>query len=97
LWGGITKVGKWENVFNGGTTTGGHMDKRRPRLDSARQIGLKSPLTNLLTIVLMVFMGDKLVGAEFRKSERVRMFSMAERQLVGVWTNGGRSWIQRVK
>ena len=34
--GGIPKIGKWENVFNGGATTSGHMDKQRPRLDSAR-------------------------------------------------------------
>jgi len=33
---------------------------------------------NLLTVVLMVFMGDKGVGAEFRKSVRGRIFSMAE-------------------
>jgi len=45
----------------------------------------------------MVFMGDKLVGAEFRKSEMGGMFSMAEQKPVVIWTNGGHSWIQRVK
>ena len=52
---------------------------------------------NLLTVVLMVFMGDKVVGAEFRKSESGRMFSMAGRQPVVVWTKGGYSWIQRIE
>jgi len=52
---------------------------------------------NLLTVVLIIFMGDKLVGAEFRKSERGRMFSMAKQQRVVTWTNGGHSWIQRVE
>jgi len=61
---------KWENVFNGGATTSGRMDKRKPLLDSERRIGLRSNLTNHLTVVLMVFMGDKVVGAEFRKSEK---------------------------
>jgi len=54
-------------------------------------------LMNLLTVVLMVFMGDKVVGAEFRKSESGRMFSMAGRQPVVVWTKGGYSWIQRIE
>jgi len=74
----VPKIGKWENVFNGGATTSGHMDKRRLQLDSGHRICLGSHLTNLLTVVLMVFMGDKVVGAEFRKSERVGMFSRAE-------------------
>jgi len=30
---------------------------------------------NLLTVVLMVFMGDKVVGAEFRKSEGGNVFN----------------------
>ena len=33
---------KGENVFNGGATTSGRMDKGRPQLDSARRIGLRS-------------------------------------------------------
>jgi len=33
---------------------------------------------NLLTVVLMVFMGDKLVGVEFRKFTRGIMFSIAK-------------------
>ena len=77
--------------------TGGHMDKRRLRLDTACQLGLSSHLTNLLTVVLMVSVGDKVVGAEFRKSEPAEMFSMVERQPVVVWTNRGHSWIQRVE
>ena len=91
------KSEKWENVFKGGATTGGRMDKRRPQLDSAHRIGLRSLLKNLLTVVLMGFMGDKVVGAKFRKSERGGMFSMAEPQRVVVWRNGGHGWIQHVK
>jgi len=52
---------------------------------------------NLLTVVLMVFMGDKVVEVEFQKSESGRMFSMAEPQQVAVWTNGGHSSIQCIK
>ena len=37
-----SEIGNGENVFNGGATTGGRMDKRRPQVDSARQIGLRS-------------------------------------------------------
>jgi len=33
--GGIPKIGKWENVFNGGATTSCRMDEWRPQLDSA--------------------------------------------------------------
>jgi len=40
--GGSPKIRKWENVFNGGATTSGRMDKRRPRMDSACRIGLRS-------------------------------------------------------
>jgi len=40
--GGILKIGKWENVFNGGATTSSHMDKQRPQQDLARRIGLRS-------------------------------------------------------
>jgi len=50
---------------------------------------------NLLTVVLMIFMGDKVVRAEFRKSESERMFSMAEQQQPAViWMSGGHGWIQ---
>ena len=38
---------------------------------------------------MMVFIGDKVVRAEFRKLERGGMFSMAEPQRVVVGTNGG--------
>jgi len=51
VWGGIPKIGKGENVFNGGATTGCRMDKRRPRLDSARQRGLMSHPHEILTVV----------------------------------------------
>ena len=52
---------------------------------------------NLLTVLLVVFMGDKVVGAEFRKSKSGRIFSMAERQPVDIWTSRGPRWIQHVK
>jgi len=42
---------KGENVFNGGATTSGRMDKGRPQLDSARQIGLSSHPHEILTLV----------------------------------------------
>jgi len=76
--GGIPKIVKWENVFNGGATTDGRMDKWRPRLDSARQIGLICISHEVLTVVVDVSPGDEVCRAEFRKSERGRMFSMAE-------------------
>jgi len=41
-WAEFRKSEMWENVFNGGATTSGHMDKRRPQLDSAHQTGLES-------------------------------------------------------
>jgi len=34
-WGGILKIRKWENVFNGGATTSGRVDEQRPQLDLA--------------------------------------------------------------
>jgi len=73
------------------------MDKQRPQLDSVSRIGPRSSLTNPLTVVLMVFMGDKRVGVKFRKSERGRMFSIAKRQAMVVWRSGGYRWIQHVK
>ena len=36
------KLEKWENVFNGGRTTSGRVDKQRPQLDSTRRICLGS-------------------------------------------------------
>jgi len=37
-----SKNRNWENVFNGGATTSGRMDKQMPTLDSARQSGPES-------------------------------------------------------
>ena len=42
---------KGGNVFNGGAMTGGRIDKWRPRLDSAHQIGLSSGPHTILTLV----------------------------------------------
>jgi len=54
----VVKCAQWnsenrtrENVFNGGATTSGRIDKRRPQLDSARQIGSKSHPHEILTVV----------------------------------------------
>jgi len=69
-WGGIPKIGKWENVFNGGATTSGRMDKRRSQLDSARQIGLRCTSHEVLTVVVDVSTGGEICWAEIRKTER---------------------------
>ena len=63
--GGIPIIGKWENVFNGGATTSGHMDKWRPRGDSARQIGLRCTSHEVLTVVVDVSTGGEICWAEF--------------------------------
>jgi len=65
LRGGILKVRKWETVFNGGVTTGGRMDKWRPWLDSARQIGLRRIPHKVLRVVVDVPTGGKICWAEF--------------------------------
>jgi len=57
-----------ENVFNGGGTTGGHMDKRRPQLDSARRIGLRSYPHESSDCSVDVSTGGEICWAEFRKS-----------------------------
>ena len=63
--GGILKIGKWENVFNGGATTGGRMDKQKPRLDSARQIGLRRVPHEVLRVVVDAPTGGEICRAEF--------------------------------
>jgi len=40
-----------ENVFDGGATTSGRIDKRRLQLDSPRRVGLKSHPHEILTVV----------------------------------------------
>jgi len=50
-WGGIPRTGTEGNVFNGGATTSSRKDQRTPRLDSARQIGLRSHHHGILTLV----------------------------------------------
>ena len=54
------KSEKWENVFNGGATTSGRMDKWRPRLDSARRICLGCMSHEVLTVVVDVSTGDEV-------------------------------------
>jgi len=73
------------------------MDKWRPQLDSARQIGLRRVPHEVLRVVVDAPTGGEICWAEFRRSESGRMFSMAERQPVVVWTNGGHGWIQRAE
>jgi len=58
------KLERWENVFNGGATTSGRMDKQRPQLGSARRIGLGSMPHESFDCSVDGFMGDKVVGAE---------------------------------
>jgi len=77
--GGIPKIRTRGNVFNGGATTGGHMDKWRLRVDSARQICLGSYRPGSSDCSVDVRRGGEICWAEFRKSESGRMFSMAER------------------
>jgi len=77
LLGGIPKIGKWENVFNGGATTSGRMAERRPRLDSAHRIALRSHPPGSPDCSVDVSTGGEICWAEFRKSESGRMFSMA--------------------
>jgi len=96
---------KFRNVFsantdphNGAAPTSGRMDKRRPRLDSARRICLGSTSHEVLTIVDDgLYGGTKLLGRNSGNQKSGRMFSMAQPQLVVIWTNGGHSWIQRVE
>jgi len=64
LLGGIPKIGKWENVFNGRVTTGGCMDKWRPQLDSARQICLWCMSHEVLTVVVDVSAGGQVRWAD---------------------------------
>jgi len=69
--GGIPKIEKWENVFNGGATTSSRMDKQRPRLDLAHRIGLRSHLPDLLTVVLMYEQVVKFAG-QHSENRKVR-------------------------
>ena len=61
-----------ENVFNGGATTSGHMDKLRLRLDSGRRLCLGSMPHESSDCSVDGLYGDKVVGAELRKSEKER-------------------------
>jgi len=54
------KSEKWENVFNGGATTSGPMDKRRPQLDSIHPIYLGRMPHEVLTVVVDVSTGGKV-------------------------------------
>jgi len=77
LLGRIPKIEKWENVFNGGATTSGRMNERRPQLGSARRIALRSQPLESPDCSVDVSTGSEICWAEFRKSESGRMFSMA--------------------
>jgi len=68
--GGIPKIRKWENVFNGGATTSGCIDKCRPRLDSMHQIGLRCLSYEVLTVVVDVSTVGEVCWAEIQKTER---------------------------
>ena len=63
--GGIPKIGKGENVFNGGATTSGRMDERRPLLDSACQMCLRCMSHEVLTVVIDVSTGGEVCSEGF--------------------------------
>jgi len=65
----IRKSEMWENVFNGGATTSGCMDKWRPQLDSARQIGIGSTPHKSSDCGVDVLTGGEVCWAKIRKSE----------------------------
>ena len=60
-----------EDVFASGATTSGRMDKRRPRLDSARRIGLESPPHESFDCSDDVSTGSEVQLAEFPKSGHI--------------------------
>jgi len=68
--GGIPKIRKWENVFNGGATTSGCIDQWRPQLDSMHQIGLRCLCHEVLTVVVDVSTVGEVCWAEIQKTER---------------------------
>ena len=53
--GGIFTSGIW-NVFACSSTTRGVMDKRRPRRDSAHQIGPETSFHTILMVVVLIMM-----------------------------------------
>jgi len=57
---GFRKSEMWENVFNGGATTSGCMDERRPPLDSACLMCLRCMSHEVLTIVVDVSEGGEV-------------------------------------
>jgi len=59
-----------ENVFNGGATTSGCMDERRPQLDSVPQISLRSHLPGCSDCSVDVSTGGEICWVEFRKPKR---------------------------
>jgi len=79
-WAEFRKSGKWENVFNGGASTSGCMDKQRPQVDLTHRIGLRSHHHDSSYCRVDVSRGGGICWAEFQKSESGRMFSVAEPQ-----------------
>ena len=88
--------GIW-NVFVCGATTIDPMDKRRPGLDSARQIGLETTLMDLLMIGWSGTTEGKTLAGGILKIEILELYLHAEPQPEMVWQNGGNHWIQHVK
>ena len=58
-------LAEFGNVFACGATTSSLMDKRRPQLDSACQIGPGSTPHEFLTVVVMVLRGGEVCWMEF--------------------------------
>ena len=70
------------------------MVRWRPRLDSARRIGLEAALTSLLIVVERVMTGGEDVWAEFFTLE---MFWLPLPEPEELWPNGGYGWIQHFR
>ena len=64
-----------ENVFDGGDTTSGRMDKWRPQLDSAHRICPGCMSHEALTVVVDVPTGGELAGRKSENRKGSRMFS----------------------
>ena len=67
--GGSLKIGESENVFNGGATSACRMDARRPRLDPARCIGLRSHPPESSDCGVDIWTGGEICWVEFREPE----------------------------
>ena len=83
----------WDNVFNGGVTTSGRLDKRRPQVDSAHRIGLRSqPCESSDCSVDGLYGGQSCRDGILKIRKWENVFN-GEQQPVVVWMSRGHSWI----